>query len=481
MNFSETEKIDSTKEEKKSELPFSSEIAEPLQSPEVIVEKNNENSYSVKVDGETLEGYENVLGYELGKTLDPDIQDIFIKEEKDGKGRILNVHKYINTKNPEGQYPTIAYGEHSDNRVFVNGIQWNTLDHQNIYFGGYQVAFDIENKKVVFGTKNSNKKNMVVVNNKPWENSYSYISSLKAKAGHVAALNSSDNERALYIDDRKWQIPENIPDSNNESVNQRKNQEVRMFDINQNTAAVVTSYHDNTSYKEGIYQGDMYGKNSEWKNTFNKVDSIVLDKEQDMVAVLASQGSSHEKVIAINDIICKTKDSIHELQSFEINDGIVFVQYKTPLGEVVAEKIKLLESAEEIQAKNLEKKQANEYLNELYFSLSKQGLTPKEALLKIKEKDEVDEKLRQANDKIAEVSEKLREVKETKDREINEYQNKLEDLQKKDKEQSQVIDKQENNLSTIKNIATKLTKNKFGGGYTISADEYENLKRIINI
>lgn len=484
MNFTDIEKIDSSKEEQISEAVFSSEITEPIKDPEISLEKNNGTLSSVKVDGKVLEGYEDVEAWELRNTLDPNIKEIFIREEKDAHDKTLTVDKYINIKNPEEAYPTISYGGYN-NGVFVNGVRWDMVDNDKIIWGGHQVAFDIDNKKVVFATRGDGKNNSVVENNTVWKNKFSYISTLIAKLGHVGAIDSSDGDKTLFIDDKKWQIPD---DKNKKNLNSRSKPEIRMFDMNKDTAAVAVSYLSHSGYKQGVYTGDMYGKNEEWKNTFYKIENLTVDKTQDTVAVIATQNENEEKILVINDIICKTNKQIHTLENFEISDGVVFVQYISPLGEQIAERIKLVEKAEEIQVRNLLKQQNAQDLSKLNFLLHTEGIAPEAVIEKIQKVDEVKNNLKEANKKLEEANNKmselllnLSELRTEKENLIRENNDKIASLENTIISKTETIKVQAQNLLSIKDAVTTMTKNTFGGGHTVSADEYENLKKILLI
>ncbi|QQS60291.1 hypothetical protein IPN41_04240 [Candidatus Falkowbacteria bacterium] len=493
MNHIKTEGV-TFEQEEIIEKPFSSEIVDPRHHPIINIEKNDDGTYSIKADGKVLQGYERIEGCQIGKTLNPDVSEVRMRVgtiQKNDQYEHEYEYQFFNTKNLEEEYPLITcrtQSFHHRDDILVNGKQWESLNGQKIYWNGHRVAFDLDDPdaiKVAFATNNDETKyrkdvNSVIVNNRPWSNTFRSIGSLKAKQGHVAAIVSTSEQylNSLYIDDVKWILSEKdmLPSKDTEDQRNDNPFDIEKFDMNNKTVAVVS---DKTGKRteRSVIVGNMYGKTGEWKNTFVSVDKIVTDKKSDRVAVIASKVRNGEKNIVIDDVICQTKESIDTLEDFEFDDGVIFVQYITPLGKVVAEKIKLIENAEEIQKRNILLEKTASELAELNFLLKTKNLTPKDALEKVEESDVYKESLANANKEISELKNKFNDLEMLNENFKKESLNDKYNI----KSLENTLEREQETLSGVREIIKERVTKKPLVGYTLSNGAYTDISKLLKL
>lgn len=451
---------------KNEKMGFKSEFApvEALNEIEIVEVKNEEefdqNHYEAWINGKKL----------------PDLPSRFLNLRKGFSKypteiQIDQKFIFIDPDKPEVKYPEIV--NERDDSVLLNGrkIRGNDI----LFSDGHNIKFDLENDKFAY----FNKEGDFYVNDHQWSKGADRYAKFDAKYNNVALFRS----REVIVNDKLWQMP-NSDKFNN--LNEPASTELRIIsgDFNENTVAAVIDSRRNVfsldpldkedEHRSGqtVLMGDLYGAKKQWNNNWDSIKKIVVDSKTDSVAVVANRDKI-ENIIVINDVEVSTQKPIAEIERFRMEDGSLYIQYKTSLsGEVVAEKITLTPNAQEAFNNRIKEQQDEELLKSLRTEILSKNVNLEDLLKALPENEKLKEELKNAESSSNLYYEKSSEYKESKEQ--------LEkDLEKERKEKKNNADVYQEKVSNLLSIISNLPEKKIGSGYSLSKEDYDKLIKLL--
>ncbi len=471
MSAIETAASGSELEAIKSEA-YKREEAPVVKKPEFTFNSSTKD-FALEIDGQSVPGFEKTFNNFNPLDSDKDIIEVAVPQPEEGKSQYL--FKYLNLKNPEAQYPTLQKSD-DEKKYFVNGHEWNSLTGKKLYWGGHRAAFDPEHKLTAFATQHDNKTNEVIVNNRIWKNKLSAYQ-LLAKEGHVGA---SQGEGNLYIDDQPWKIAKQGVELKDGMLDK---QTIRAFDMNERTVAAVITYNREIAprhhtYEQKVFVGDTTGVKKEWGTLLNDMQRISVDKKTDSVAVLARINSGDELTVLIDDVPCKTKETIDKVQSFEMQDGALFIQYTNPLGETVAEKFSLEDEAKFNQEKETAEERSAEMLRNLEHTLITKGLNPEKTLAMISENENLKNENENQRERIKTMSKSAEDKEIELINQLTESDKKVANFEKENKAMMKELEALRKLNVEVTVMLSSAEKQSLGrSGYVISKVRFEEIKK----
>lgn len=451
---------------KNEKMGFKSEFApvETLNEIEIVEVKNEEefdqNHYEAWINGKKL----------------PDLPSRFLNLRKGFSKypteiQIDQKFIFIDPDKPEVKYPEIV--NERDDSVLLNGrkIRGNDI----LFSDGHNIRFDLENDKFAY----FNKEGDFYVNDHQWSKGADRYAKFDAKYNNVALFRS----REVIVNDKLWQMP-NSDKFNN--LNEPTSTELRIIsgDFNKNTVAAVIDARRNVfsldpldkedEHRSGqtVLMGDLHGAKKQWNNNWDSIKKIVVDSKTDSVAVVANRDKI-ENIIVINDVEVSTQKPIAEIERFRMEDGSLYIQYKTSLsGEVVAEKITLTPNAQEAFNNRIKEQQDEELLKSLRTEILSKNVNLEDLLKALPENEKLKEELKNAESSSNLYYEKSSEYKESKEQ--------LEkDLEKERKEKKNNMDVYQEKVSNLLSIISNLPEKKIGSGYSLSKEDHDKLIKLL--
>ena len=396
---------------------------------------------------------------------------------------------FVDPQHPEKKFPTVDI-DTKNRHVSVSDFHWTSLNGKSfvdeLFASVDPITESIVLKTISDGHEDESE---IVVNNIPWKSKFYEILSAESYYDKTLVIaRKRDTQNSLYINDKEWSWPvHNDPEV-------KKKEEIVNCTTNGKgvVAAVVSSTKsDKNKFYEHIFIGDEKGAKKEWKTKFDSIRHdnplhVAVDSNSDNVSVVGMIKGI--PTLVLNDIVCKLSSEPHNIEKFNIKDGVVLLQYKNALAKEFAEKISLLEDAHEVQSYREEMEDADEKIFMLREIMNKTGLNPGEMVEYLTKYATLGEELKKEREK----TEKFFELKN--DKAILDSQNSyLQSALKTEKEKNQelesmiddfedVLEDTETVLSEINNVLKKHAPTKAGWSSSkskMSKDVYDELMAII--